>query len=503
MSFLSLPLETIDVILDLSLPSGIQGISLACKAIHERARSQIERHNALKRQWGSANNYRTGRLDDTLGILNAIALNPLVAEYIENLDLWDERPLAVEEAELLDFRGDIHTMQRVKDFVTSLPFLTEADIDTEAWWNRMMQEEGTRTDEDNTEVSCTTITLLGVLPNLKSIRLDPGWKNFNPGAEQYSLPLAGLTSIVERSSHTGASRQRPLSQVDTIMPFMYTGYEERAPLQSIQPFLELGTVSEVYLVSAVAADDGYTGYPFEWSAPTLAPQLTRLEFASCCIDAEGISELLRHTPALKTFKYSHETKWHGCEHDWNAGTFVEAIARHCGNTITNLAITIDEIYGEIINGVSSLHSFPNLEFLEVDVSIFRGPPVESGQTQGTYAMVPESEEPWDEDDIPCIGSMMPGNVVEVHINTDFPLPDEKALNGLLKNLRSQRQERLFKLERCIIRQYTAESALICAEGAGATLETFDLAVENPRPRNMMPSWKREFDERVSGLRSRM
>ncbi|OAG02098.1 uncharacterized protein CC84DRAFT_1189420 [Paraphaeosphaeria sporulosa] len=503
MGFLSLPPEIIDVILDLSLPSGIQGLSLVCKAIHGRARSQIERHNALKRQWGSANNYRTGKLDDTLGILNAIALNPLVAEYIEYLDLWDERPLDEEETEVLDFRGDVDAMERVKDFVVSLPFLTEAGIDTEAWWNRMMQEEGTRTDEDNTEVSCTTITLLGVLPNLKSIRLDPGWQNFNPGAELYSLPLAGLTSIIERSSHVGASRQRPLSQVKTILPFMHGGYEEKAALQSIQPFLELGAVSEVYLVSAVAVDDGYTGYPFEWRTPTLAPQLTRLELASCCMDAEGISELLRHTPALKTFKYSHETKWHGCEHDWNAGTFVEAVARHCGNTITNLAITIDEIYGEIINGVSSLHSFPNLEFLEVDVYIFRGPPVESGQTQGGDAMVPEGETAWCEDDIPCIGSMMPSNIVEVHINTDFPIPDENALNSLLKNLRSQRQERLFKLERCIIRQYTAESARICAERAGATLETFDLAVENPRARKMMPSWKREFDERVSGLRSRM
>ncbi|KAF2440052.1 hypothetical protein P171DRAFT_435872 [Karstenula rhodostoma CBS 690.94] len=502
MGFLNLPPEIIDVVLDLSLPSGIQGLSLVCKALHGRARSQIGRHNALKRQWASANNYRTGKLDDTLGILNAIALNPLVAEYIEHLDLWDERSLDEEDVDLLDFRGDVDAMARVKEFVTSLPFLTEAGIDTEAWWNRMMDEERSRTDEDNTEVSCTTITLLGVLPNLKSIRLDPGWQNFSPGAEQYGLPLDGLMSIIDKASLVGNSCQRPLSQVKSILPFMHTGYEEKAALQSIQPFLELGSVSEVYLVSAVAVDDGYTGYPFEWSTPTLAPQLTRLEFLSCCIDAGGISELLSHTPVLKAFKYSHETKWHGCEHDWNAGTFVEAVARHCGNTITELAITIDEIYGEIINGVSSLHSFPNLEYLEVDVHIFRGPPVESGQEQGHNAIVPEGDSPWEENDIPCIGSMIPGNVVEIHINTDFPMPDEKALNSLLKNLRSQRQERLFKLERCIIRQYTAESARICAERAGATLETFDLAVENPRARNMMPVWKREFDERVSGLRSR-
>jgi hypothetical protein len=494
MGFLSLPPEIIDVILDLSLPSGIEGLGLVCKAIHGRAQSQISRHNALRREWKHANNYRTGRLDDTLGILNVIAINPLVAEYIEHLDLWDERGLDEEETELLDFRDDVGALKRVKEFVTSLPFLTEAGIDTETWWNRVM-------DEDNTEVSCTTITLLGVLPNLKNIRLDPGWQNFSPEAEQYALPLAGLTSIVNRASQAGGGRQRPLSQVKTILPFMRTGYEEKAALQSIQPFLELKSVCEIYLVSAVAVDDAYTGYPFLWKTPTLAPQLTRIELAASCIDADGISELLRHTPSLKTFKYAHETKWHGCEHDWNAGTFVEAVARHCGKTITSLAITIDKLYGEIINGVSSLHSFPILEYLEVDVHIFRGPPVESGQQLGHNAMIPDSETPWNEDDIPCIGSMIPDNMVEIQINTDFPNPDERALISLLKNLRSQRKERLFKLERCIIRQYTAETARLCTERAGATLETFDAEVDNPRARSMMPSWKREFDDRVNRLRS--
>lgn len=496
MSLLSLPLEIIDVILDLSVPFGIEGLSLASKAIHGRATSQIERHNALKRQWRRANNFRPGRVDDTLGILDAIARDPLVAEYIEILDLWDVRSLSDEDDDFLDFRHDPDSLERVKTLVTSADFLVEAGIDTEAWWNRMMEEEGTRTDEDNTEVSCTTITLLGLLPNLQSIRLDPGWQNFAPEQPQYSLLQAGLQSIIKRASQAG----RPLSQIRTILPYMHPGYEEKAALQSVQPFLELGSISELYLVSAVAVDDGYTGYPFRWHTPTLAPQLTRIELVASCMNDEGISELLRHTPNLSVFKYSHETKWHGCEHDWNAGAFVEAIAQHCGNTIKELAVTIDELYGDIINGVSSLLSFPNLEYLEVDVTVFRGPPVESGQQLGQNSSIPEGATAWTEDDIPCIGSMLPDSIREAQINTDFPDPDEKALGSLIKNLRSQRLERLHRLERCIIRQYNAESARIFAERAGATLETFDLSVENPRALNMMPTWKREFDERISTLR---
>ena len=496
MSFLNLPLEIIDVILELSVPFGIEGLSLVSKAIHGRASLHIERHNALKRQWRRANNFRPGRVDDTLGILDAIAKDPLVAEYIEVLDLWDTRSLSDEEEEFLDFRSDAGALERVKALVTSADFLVEAGIDTEAWWNRMMEEEATRTDEDNTEVSCTIITLLGLLPNLQSIRLDPGWQNFAPAQESYLLPFAGLQSIVNRASQSG----RPLSQVRTILPYMHPGYEEKAALQSVQPFLELESISELYLVSAVAVDDGYTGYPFKWRTPTLAPQLTRIELVASCMDADGISELIRHTPNLSVFKYAHETKWHGCQHDWNAGAFVEAIARYCGKTIKELAITIDELYGDVINGVSSLLAFPNLEYLEVDVTVFRGPPVESGQRLGQFGTMPEGATAWTENDIPCVGSMLPDSIREAQINTDFPNPDEKALGSLVKNLRSQRAERLHRLERCIIRQYNAESARVYAERAGATLETFDLSVQNPRALNMMPSWKREFDESVSKLR---
>ena len=500
MSLLSLPLEIIDIIIDLSLPSSIEELSLVCKAIYERAQVQIVRHNTLKQQWKRANNYRTGRLDDTLGILDAIAQDPLIAEYIEVLDLWDERGLSDEDEDFLDFRGDVDSMERVKTLITSSTFLKESGVDPEAWWDKMMKEEGTRIDHDNTEVSCTAITLLGLLPNLKSIRLDPGWQHFSPDQPDGEILLSVLQSIISRTGQTGDSRQQPLSQLRTILPFMHPGYEDKAALQSVQPFLEIPAISELYLVSAVAVDDGYTGFPFKWSTPILAPNLTRIELVASCIDAEGISELLRHTPNVTVFKYAHETKWHGCQHDWNAGAFVEAVAHHCGNTIIDLAITIDELYGEIINGVSSLLAFPHLERLEVDVTVFRGPPLESGQQLGEGGSVPEGATAWVETDIPCIGSMLPDSIVEAQINTDFPNPDEKALAGLLKNLRSQRMERLHKLERCIIRQYKAESARLYAEMAGATLETFDFEIENPRALNMMPAWKREFNERISTLR---
>jgi hypothetical protein len=186
----------------------------------------------------------------------------------------------------------------------------------------------------------------------------------------------------------------------------------------LQPFMALDSLKEMYLHSAVAVDDQFDGYVFEWKFPGLSSALTRFEFVSSCISADGLSSLVAHTPNLAVLKYSHQTKFHGCEYDWNPGAFVEALARHCSNTIVEVAITIDELMGDIINGASSFLALPNIKKLEVDVQVFCGPPVESGQRRGPDARVPDGERPWTSEDIPCIGSMMPTGIREVQINTD-------------------------------------------------------------------------------------
>ena len=501
MDFLDLPPEIIDVILDLSCPLGIEGLVLTCKALYGRAKSQIERHNTLRRRWKHTTNFETGRLDDTLGILYEIALDPLAAEYIETLDLWDERGIEAEDVDLLDFRDDHTAMEKVNDLVTTLPFLKSVGIDAEKWWRKIVQEEDERVEEDSIGVSYTTVTLLALLPNLKFLRLDPGWKNITPelGPGDETL-LAGLNAISLSARDANHTSERPLSKLKTFLPFMNKGYEEKTALQTVQPFLELESLEEIYLVSAVAVEDGYTGFPFKWQPYNdITLSLTRVELSSCCMDADGIAALVSHTPSLSIFRYSHEMKWEGCQYDWNAGLFVEALARYCGSTIIEMAITIDDLLGEIVNGASSFLSFPRLELLELDVRVFCGPPVESGQQLGQNSFIPEGQQPWSYSDIPCVGSMVPKSIKECMINTDFPEPDETALNRLLKNLRTQRLERLHNLERVIVRQYTGESARVFVERAGATLETFDPHVENPRARSRMPLWKRNFEERIAML----
>ncbi|KAF2635230.1 hypothetical protein P280DRAFT_198024 [Massarina eburnea CBS 473.64] len=496
MRLIDLPLEMLDNILDLSLPSGLEGLALSCKAMYERATPQIRRHNELRRKWRRTSNHQGQRIDDTLPILYEISREPIVAEYIEELDLWDDRDryddegIIRAEATAEKFRKGSADSAAVREMITKSLRSYDADVDARGFWKDTTKADLSTEDEGFAETPYTVIALLSLLPNIHTLRLPSWWVGTELEARAV---LEAMVAAVSGDNRYG----RPLSKLKTILPSMHAGYEEKMGLKAFMPLLTLKSLTEVYLVSAVAVDDGYTGMPFQWTAaPGIASSLTHIELVSCCMDADGISGLVAHTPALTVFKYSHETKYHGCQHDWNPGTFAEALAHYCGNTITEVALTIDELYGAIINGASSFRSFPKLEKLEVDIQVFCGPPVESGQRGGDDAFIPDGDTPWSEHDIPCIGSMLPVSIREVQINVDNPEPDEEALHALLKNLKQQRMERLHLLERVIIRQYGGSSALEMATDAGATLESFDRDLDR---RMDMPEWKRKFHDRVRRL----
>ena len=95
--------------------------------------------------------------------------------------------------------------------------------------------------------------------------------------------------------------------------------------------------------------------------------------------------------------------------------------------------------------------------------------------------------------------MLPKSVREVHLNTDFPLPSEQCLKSLIKNVVDRRKDQLRNLEVCTIRQYLSDTAREIADRHELVLEVFDMGVETPRARAMMPLWKREFDQRVGGI----
>lgn len=503
MGLLQLPGELLDEIITQTIPNGFISFALSCKQIYGRATDQIERHNRLRQlaRYAAQPSNDKGK---AMYLLYELSRDQLLGQCIHYLNLRD--PLAEgsqSETSFLsdEFRMEEDAMEKIKSLVTSSPWLHQAGADVEDWWRLVMEEDDRVDHEDDPQgIPYTVVSLLSQLPMLRSLQLPWSWKEFdhndasNTDAEKQLLYV--LDALVGYSNK-GTEPQRCLGSLSTLLPFMPEGYEERAGFQCLEPFLSLNSLRELYGVSLIAVEDSYTGIPFTWRANQHSA-LRRIELAYCCIDAEGLSSIVQHTPQLEVFRYSHQTKWHGCQHDWNAGAFVSALSTYCGASITTLAITIDELYGDIVNGASSFLSFGKLQLLEVDVRIFCGPPIESNQRKGLNNYVPPGETPWTVHDIPCIGSMAPVSIRNLIINTDYPSSDKQALRSLLKNVQQQKAERLENLQAVTIRQFDGDSAKSTFAIPGLVI-CVDGNQEEYWPRDQLPLWKRDFHWRVGGV----
>jgi hypothetical protein len=510
MALLDLPVEILDEIIDLTLPSGIEAFALCCKAVYTRAATQIQRHNSLKQRWrctAFSNNRRAG----ILRILYAISCDPLAAQYIESLDLYDRGRIPGTTSDD-DFPLNEEVKASIKKIISEAECFHCSGVDVDEWCEELWKEYERGPDEESRgeeHALHTTVSLLGQLTNLTKLQLPPGWYDRSrqyEREEEQSMErrlLAVLDAIV-KDANSDDRLGKPLGKLEFIMPSMDEGYEERAPFQCLEPFIGLKSLKELYATSCLALDDGYTGIAFQWRIPEMNSSLRRVELTYCTMDDEGISQLLSHTPLLEVFKYHHETKWHGCGYDWNAGAFVEAISKHCGQTITDLAISLQDMYGDIINGVSSFRSFLKLRNLEIDLGIFDGPPLGHGHEWGMAAeSLPEGVEPWTVEQLPCLGDMLPDNILDVQINAIFAEKEVKQgpliLETLLKQFPERRELRLKDMARLTIRQYDSDSARSLAKRAGAKLSVFHHINSSHMRRDMMPAWKREFVRRVDEL----
>ncbi|KAF2822950.1 hypothetical protein CC86DRAFT_372728 [Ophiobolus disseminans] len=496
MGLLDLPPEIIDLIIDITVPNGLESFALSCKAVFERANTQIAHHNELRRRWSHTNNAHPARRGDTLSVLYEISREPIIAEYIESLSLWDRRAHDEVSHELngYEFREDENAMSKIKNLLRSAEYYAMADQDE--WWQQILEEDAAG-EQLNVDKLYATVALLALLPNIKEIQLPDRWHEVRSNEAAEAL-VPAVESLVAMSNNSNR-RLRPLSSLETLLPFVEEGYDLRVGLQCLQPFMCLKSIRNLFAVSCVAVQDDWGNVPFEWPNPTLKSPLTRIELASCCIDASGLSVLLANTPAITIFRYSHQTKWDGLEYDWNPGEFLEALANYCGGNLKELAITVDELHGEVVNGLSSFMRFDKLEKLEVDVAPFCGPPLESGQRLGREAYIPEGANPWTLIDIPCMGDMLPPSIRELQVNTDYPSPSEDALMALFKNVKDRSVDKLTQLKKSVIRQYMYSTAQKMADDHGVVLEVFEEHKAEPLPRSMMPQWKREFDARVGGI----
>ncbi|TKA81395.1 hypothetical protein B0A55_02066 [Friedmanniomyces simplex] len=415
MSLLALPVELLDVIIGHTLPDGLESFALSCKTVRTVGKNHIRTHDTYKRRWAHFVHQDDPDVKVPLELLLAIAEDPLIAAYIQKADFW-HRTLGPEEADARAEHvvSDEASMAEIRKVVRQSRYLALAQQNPDLWLERLQRDTGR--EDSHWQVNMATVMLLTMLPHLKELTLPVTWKDLpDPGAKHLrrldsdwsATNLWSVLDIITREATSRPASAASLSRLERILPHAKCTYGQRNALQELGPFLSIPSLTELYASNCVAVRDGNTGIPFEWRYPDHTSNLRRIELAGCCIDSEGIAEFVRHTPQLTTLKYSHHTKWHGCQHDWSAGEFVRAVEKHCGATLKELTIAINVAHGMIETGVVSLQGFQRLETVELDVLVFAGPSPESGERQG---IVGTPQNKWKVSDIPRLADILPATI---------------------------------------------------------------------------------------------
>jgi hypothetical protein len=535
MALLDLAPELLDEIIGYCMPEGFESFALSCKGSYAYCKPRIPLHNRLSRLWKqTANKFPMQR--DAFRILLEIAKEPLVARYIQHLDLLhrlDSTGLGPDPVTYSRYEEeDMHT---IRDLImnSSIPqYLALADIDPEDWCEQLAIPRDTWYNRNHlclsnpqdctwhgngekfeTSKSIAFLTLLMLLPNLQSLTPCREWNELNVYTKddyesQYIYPV--LDALVKHS-HDRHYTGQVLSKLQNIYPSYPQGGEQRAAFRNHQWFLQLPSITSTYVLSCTAMKcTSGPNFNFSWRIPEIPSSLTRLELAYCDMEAEDISLILSNTPRLQVFKYGQKQNWPGVVPPWSAQVFVEAVARSCGSTLKELAVTLHSC-GKIEHGVQNFLGFLNLKKLEIDLQILCGPSKESGRalvwvgrehyTSGWQ--VPDGTCRWEAAELPCLASILPESLERVDININDSWCSGPAVMALLTDFAEERAARLPALEKVLFRQGECDSERDVVEAEECELEVFKLNENlrgSLRSQSWSPLWVKEFEEKF-GVKS--
>lgn len=413
MLLLDFPPEILDHIILHTLPVGFESFVLSCKTVYGVGKEHFAIHNQLKRfRYITSHPLDTNTIGTCLTLIREISREPLVALYIEHLDLiGDPRIQRVpwDSSARQDYHMQGHGDSDLADGVAQLlrlhpPYSALSGQERENWKHSLLA-----CDEDgkSKRANYLLVFLFTLLPNLKILQLPTSWYQMSapperPYKNSDSLTFyPGLWELLDTYAGNAISASRKRQSSSQTITFLPEGnYEKRVGLRSMLPFLALRSVKELHVRNCVGLRDGYTGIPFEWRYPHNSA-LRRIDLDSCCINEAGMSELLAHTPNVTSLRYTHAVKWHGCGHKWGAGAFVKAIGRHQGSILQDLTIGMESHFVEVDSGVASMQEFVALKSLDISARVLgKSPLVSTG--------------------LPCLSEILPPRVRRVTISPALP-----------------------------------------------------------------------------------
>ncbi|KAJ5164933.1 uncharacterized protein N7500_006763 [Penicillium coprophilum] len=371
----------------------------------------------------------------TRGLLEEIARDHSVAQYIQSIDLRE--PGDEEEDEEVSNSLEAEVPETLKNLVLMSPFL-EAFKGNHVDWI-----EGIRWSTVYADVF-----LLTLLSQVRKVALHPRWDELHPFdhsnlTNERLWPV--LEQIMHRANHVEEFPDAPLSMLSVVEPARDYGYEERSPLTPFVPFLAINSVSDVSLCSCIFNDDGYTGMAFDPLVECYSTKLRKLSIDASIAGPHELSQLLSRIPNLEIFEFSHETKWHGCGHNWNVAAFLDVVQNVCAKTLKKLSVTISTCWGNKGATLVDMTHFQKLAELELDIDMLCSPPYDPSMIDvewGEFESVGGSPA-W-----PKLTDMLPTSIeaVSLYLNT-FSDDHLKCITHLIDGISDARVTTLPRLDK--------------------------------------------------------
>nr|POF18498.1 hypothetical protein CFP56_63042 [Quercus suber] len=459
MSLLQLPAELISIISGYTLPDGIENLASTCRTLRSNCKPNYELHCRMQRQWRKLTIGTTTGAETALHFATAIIKDPLIARYVQDANLSE--PVTLEGTETYrrlhaSVIADETTRAAMKALILETQWFDarQFDLNITEWLDHSL---------DISEQYCPVALNVLLLPLLMNVKqLTPPLGEVGDGED-----FPQIMEIIVRNASKYGEGTSMLRDLQIIRPYSEAGYESRIPLQQLLAFMELQSVEQMYVCSAVAVNDGYTGIPFTWENDHVTSRLLR----------SGAGKLL-----YGRNRDIHPPGAHAApEHDMDFGAFVAAIGTHLGDTLIDLAVTIDEMYGETLSGVVSMKEFIALETAELDLRVFDGPfgPGQQHMENG----VPK---PWGREDIADLTQILPPSLKTLRI---YAKDAYKKLEDIFDFSPSTAARLLPALEQMVLVRLDDKPLPSQVKRSGASICNFEL--DPPTE----PVWRASFRER--------
>ena len=357
MALISLPTEIIEMIIMQAMPEGFESMALCCKRVHAICVPFIEEHNALHSRFHHFAYFENMRRDLTaptiitaFDLITRIADEPRTANYIRsaNFRIDGRSKYALYREGMKDDHGS-DAVRRL--FADSLE-LKEAGLDWQTYYAEI--EEDLQAARYSQHAAAFLLTLL---INVENLYLPKKWKP-NDATDK-------LINVVVRK----AKQSQCLAYLKKLKLSVSSVPQDHCELNWVSVFLGLPRIQSFRGTSCVAMDDGDMSTAFKIPYNGFAINLETVDLVNCSIDEISITEFLKRSPNLKTFRYSHSTKENVAVRDWNICKFVNAIEREAGNHLQGLSVSIHEYGGSIASGKVLMKGFQRLQKLELPLDI--------------------------------------------------------------------------------------------------------------------------------------